>query len=77
MGPGTFGAEATARRFFDKHASALGRSEASLVAACLPNPVLYRVDKPSQYVLKRRNTISSSIGKLAYPEFVKSSNLKK
>ena len=77
MGPGTFGAEATARRFFDKHASALGRSEASLIAACLPNPVLYRVDKPSQYVLKRRNTISSSIGKLAYPEFVKSSNLKK
>ena len=77
MGPGTFGAEATARHFFDKPASALGRSEASLIAACLPNPVLYRVDKPSQHVLKRRNTISSSIGKLAYPEFVKSSNLKK
>jgi monofunctional biosynthetic peptidoglycan transglycosylase len=77
MGYGTFGAEATARRYFDKAASSLSRSEASLVAACLPNPVVYRVDKPSQYVLNRRKSISSSIGKLAYPDYVKSGELKK
>ena len=77
MGYGTFGAEATARRYFDKAASELGRSEASLVAACLPNPVVYRVDKPSPYVLNRRKSISSSIGKLAYPDYVKSGELKK
>ncbi len=77
MGYGTFGAEATARRYFDKAASELSRSEASLIAACLPNPVVYRVDKPSQYVLNRRKSISSSIGKLAYPEYIKSTKLKK
>ncbi len=72
MGYGTFGAEATARKYFEKPASGLSRSEAALIAACLPNPVAYRVDKPSDYVLKRRNSISSAIGKLAYPEFIKS-----
>ena len=76
MGPGTFGAEAAARRFFDKPASKLGRSEASLIAACLPNPVLYRVDAPSDYVRRRRNWISTSIGRLAYPEFVTKTDLK-
>ncbi len=77
MGYGTFGAEATARKYFEKPASGLSRSEASLIAACLPNPVAYRVDKPSDYVLKRRNSISSAIGKLAYPEFIKSNQLEK
>ena len=77
MGYGIFGAEATARRYFDKAASELSRSEASLIAACLPNPVVYRVDKPSQYVLNRRKSISLSIGKLAYPDYIKSAKLKK
>lgn len=77
MGYGTFGAEATARKYFEKPASGLSRSEAALIAACLPNPVAYRVDKPSDYVLKRRNSISSAIGKLAYPEFIKSNQLEK
>ena len=77
MGYGTFGAEATARKYFEKPASGLSRSEASLIAACLPNPVAYRVDKPSDYILKRRNSISSSIGKLAYPEIIKSNQLEK
>ncbi len=77
MGLGTFGAESTARKYFGKPASELSRAEASLIAACLPNPVLYRVDKPSQYILKRRGVISSSIGKLAYPEFVIHKDLKK
>ncbi|MBR1575723.1 MAG: monofunctional biosynthetic peptidoglycan transglycosylase [Bacteroidales bacterium] len=76
MGPGVFGAEAAARNYFGKAASALGRSEACLIAACLPNPVVYRVDKPSQYVLKRRSAISSSIVQLSFPEFVKNSDLK-
>lgn len=76
MGPGVFGAESAAQSYFQKPASGLNRPEASLIAACLPNPVAYRVDKPSQYVLKRRNFISSSIGKLAFPEFVTNTDLK-
>ena len=38
MGPGVYGAEAAARRYFDKPASALNRREAALLAAVLPNP---------------------------------------
>ena len=76
MGLGVFGAESAAQTYFRKPASGLNRPEASLIAACLPNPVAYRVDKPSEYVLKRRNSISSSIGKLAFPEFVTKTELK-
>ena len=43
----------------------------------LPSEVLFRVDKPSKYVLNRRKSISASIGRLAYPEYVKGNDLKK
>ena len=39
MGKGIYGAEAAAQEIFDKSAAGLTRREASLIAACLPNPV--------------------------------------
>ncbi|MGL4727320.1 MAG: monofunctional biosynthetic peptidoglycan transglycosylase [Bosea sp. (in: a-proteobacteria)] len=39
-GDGVFGAEAAARRFFDKSASGLNAAEAARLAAALPNPRL-------------------------------------
>ena len=53
FGAGTYGAEAAARRYFRKPASALGRREAAMLAAVLPNPVVLRIDRPSAYVLRR------------------------
>jgi monofunctional biosynthetic peptidoglycan transglycosylase len=38
LGPGVWGAEAAARRYFGKPASALGRREAASLAAALPRP---------------------------------------
>ena len=38
MGPGIFGAEATAQRYFHIPASALTVADASSIACCLPNP---------------------------------------
>ena len=50
FGPAVFGVEAASRLYFGKPAAALSRTEASLLAAVLPNPVRFRVQRPSAYV---------------------------
>lgn len=70
MGKGVYGAEAAARAFFDKNASELTRREASLITACLPNPIDRHADRPSQYVSKRAGQIRSLIPKISYPEWI-------
>ncbi len=46
-GEGTFGAEAAARRHFNKSARDLTRREAALLAASLPNPLVRNPGRPS------------------------------
>ena len=70
MGKGIYGAEAAAQEFFGKSASELNRREASLITACLPNPIDRHADKPSQYVKKRAGQIRALIPKLASPEWI-------
>lgn len=48
FGEGLFGAEAAARRYFGKPASALNRREAAALAASLPNPRLRNPSAASQ-----------------------------
>lgn len=57
FGPGIYGVEAASRFYFQKSASQLNRNEAALLAAVLPNPRLYRADKPSAYVRERQDWI--------------------
>lgn len=57
MGDGVFGAEAAALYFFKKPAAKLTPSEAALIAACLPSPLRYRVNAPTDYVRQRQNWI--------------------
>ncbi len=57
MGDGIFGAEAAAQYFYKKPAAKLNIYEASRIAACLPNPVRFPVNDPSDYVLKRQEWI--------------------
>jgi monofunctional biosynthetic peptidoglycan transglycosylase len=38
MGPGVFGVEAAARKYFGKPAAKLSRAEAAMIIASLPNP---------------------------------------
>jgi monofunctional biosynthetic peptidoglycan transglycosylase len=45
-GDGVFGAESAARFYFHKHASALTRREADLLATSLPNPLLRNPARP-------------------------------
>ncbi|WP_192458355.1 monofunctional biosynthetic peptidoglycan transglycosylase [Musicola keenii] len=57
FGPGVFGVEAASRHFFNKPASRLTSGEAAMLASVLPNPIRYRVDKPSIYVVRRQQWI--------------------
>jgi monofunctional glycosyltransferase len=43
MGPGIFGAEAAAQKYFHKPAKNLSRAEAAMIIACLPNPKRFSV----------------------------------
>ena len=70
MGKGIYGAEAAAQEIFDKSAAGLTRREASLIAACLPNPVQRHAGKPSAYVSRRAGQIRALIPKIAYPEWI-------
>lgn len=53
MGKGVFGIEAASMQYFKKPAKKLSRSEAAMIAACLPNPKKYTI-KPLSRVVKRR-----------------------
>lgn len=57
LGPGVYGVEAAANKFFKKKAVQLNSYEASLMAAVLPNPRRFRIDRPSSYVLSRQRRI--------------------
>lgn len=64
MGERTFGVEAASRRYFGVSADGLTRRQAALLAAVLPSPRRYRVDRPSPYVLERRNWILKQMRQL-------------
>jgi len=53
MGKGIFGIEAAAQNYFKKPAAKLSRTEAAMIAACLPNPVQFSVKPISRFVAAR------------------------
>jgi monofunctional biosynthetic peptidoglycan transglycosylase len=61
LGKGVYGVEAASQKFYRKSASQLSRSEAALLAAVLPNPQRFRVNRPSSYVLSRRDWIQGQM----------------
>lgn len=56
-GPNMYGVDIAAQKYFHKRASKLSRSEAALIAACLPNPFKRKPDNPTQYLRKRQKWI--------------------
>jgi monofunctional glycosyltransferase len=46
-GPGTYGAQAASRRYFQRSANRLTRTQAALLAAALPNPLGRNAARPS------------------------------
>lgn len=57
MGEGIFGIEAAAQKYFGKPAAKLNNEESALIAACLSNPIIFRVNTPSATVLKKQRWI--------------------
>jgi monofunctional biosynthetic peptidoglycan transglycosylase len=57
FGRGIYGVEAAASRFYHKPAARLSSSEAATLAAVLPNPIKMHAERPSAYVLERREQI--------------------
>lgn len=74
MGNMTFGVEAASKKYFKKKASQINNDEASIMAAVLPNPILFKVKKPTKFILKRKVWIKNqcqSLGGRKYLENVK------
>ncbi len=61
MGDGIFGVERASNIYFNKHASELSPQEASLIAALLPNPKVFRVKPPTPYMQKRSRQIMTQM----------------
>lgn len=65
FGPTVFGVEAASRTYFGRPASRIDRSEAALLAAVLPNPNRFLVQRPSPFVRGRQAWIAWQAGHLA------------
>lgn len=59
-GPGTYGVEAAAQRYFKVPASKLSRAQAARLAAVLPNPIRYKAANPGRYVAGRSRKIGAA-----------------
>jgi monofunctional biosynthetic peptidoglycan transglycosylase len=70
FGDGVFGIEAASVVYFCKSAEELTPREAATLAAVLPNPVRYRVERPSAYVRSRSQWILAQMRMLGGPGYL-------
>lgn len=70
FGTGIFGIEAASQQFFQKSARHLNPYEAAMLAVVLPNPHRMVVNKPSPYMLERRNWIVNQMNQLGGVTFI-------
>jgi monofunctional biosynthetic peptidoglycan transglycosylase len=61
-GPGVYGADAAARRYFGVGADRLSGAQAARLAAILPSPLKWQAAKPGPYVRKRSRRIGAASG---------------
>lgn len=66
MGERVYGAEAAARHYFKKSASALTTREAALLAGCLPNPRVMNPGNPNKRLRARQRMILSRMRRWGY-----------
>jgi monofunctional biosynthetic peptidoglycan transglycosylase len=66
-GDGVYGAEAAARTYFRKPASALGAGEAALLAACIINPRIMNPDRLTVRLQRRQRLILGRMGAVTPP----------
>lgn len=71
MGNGIYGVEAASKQYFKKPAAELNRSEAALIAAVLPNPRIYSVANPSNYIRRKQQRIIRAMNRIDRISFLK------
>jgi monofunctional biosynthetic peptidoglycan transglycosylase len=71
FGDGIYGVQAAARRFWHKPALRLSPADAALLAAVLPNPLRLHAERPSRYVLQRRDWILGQMRDLGGPAYLR------
>jgi monofunctional biosynthetic peptidoglycan transglycosylase len=71
FGDGIYGVQAAARRFWHQPARQVSSSEAALLAAVLPNPERLHAERPSRYLLMRRDWILGQMRDLGGPAYLR------
>lgn len=66
-GVGVFGCEAGARHYFNVSAAQLGAAQAARMAAMLPRPRFYDVNRSSRYLARRAGMILRGMGSVEAP----------
>jgi monofunctional biosynthetic peptidoglycan transglycosylase len=64
MGKGIFGIEAAAQHYYGKSAKELSKNEAAWIAAILPNPIMFSIEKPAPIIVKRHSWILKQMNNL-------------
>jgi len=70
FGRGTYGVAAASEQFFHTTPDRLDARQSALLAAVLPNPQRFRVDRPSAYVLRRAAWIQRQANQLGGAEYL-------
>lgn len=70
FGDGIFGVEAAAKHYFNKSAYQLSLQESALLAASLPNPLIYRVKSPSHTMRNRQQWIIRQVQNLGGRQYL-------
>jgi monofunctional biosynthetic peptidoglycan transglycosylase len=70
-GPMTFGVEAASQRYYGHPAATLSRTEAARIAAVLPNPRLFSIKNPSNYIQRRTAQISRQMRYLGGQKYIR------
>jgi monofunctional biosynthetic peptidoglycan transglycosylase len=66
FGDHLFGVQAASKHYFAIPAKKLSPQQAALLAASLPNPILFKVDKPTEYLLEKKQWILRQMRNLNY-----------
>jgi len=66
-GNGIYGAEAASRRYFKTSAAGIGRDQAALLAAMIPNPRYYETHRSARGLLKRKGIIAARMVQVTVP----------
>jgi len=70
FGRGVYGVGAASQFYYHMPAARLNRYQAALFAAVLPSPRRFRIEAPSNYVLRRRDFIADQMEGLGGPSYL-------